>query len=63
MIVTAERVTFKRPNSEDVEIGLIIGEFGRHIIVDNDMNIVINCSIEAYYNDRKEFNLKPSFVG
>lgn len=58
MIVSAERVKFKRPNSDKTEIGLMIGEFGRHLIVDNDMNIVINCSLEKYINDSIQFNLK-----
>ena len=46
MIIDVERVTFKRPNSDKEELGLMIGEFGRHIIIDNDMNIVINCYLE-----------------
>ena len=62
MIVTVERVKFKRPNSETVELGLMIGEFGRHLIIDNYMNIVINCSLEGYCNDRKEYTLNPSFI-
>ena len=57
MIIDVERVTFKRPNSDKEELGLMIGEFGRHIIIDNDMNIVINCYLEKYINDRIQFNL------
>ena len=62
MIIDVERIKFKRPNSEKEELGLMIGEFGRHIIIDNDMNIVINCSLEGYCNDRKEYNLNPGFI-
>ena len=57
MIVTVERMKFKRPNSDKEEIGLMIGEFGRHIIIDNDLNIVINCSLEKYIDDSINFNL------
>ena len=57
MIINVERVKFKRPNSDKEELGLMIGEFGRHIIIDNDMNIVINCSLEKYINDKIEYNL------
>ena len=57
MIIEVERVRFKRPNSDKEELGLMIGEFGRHIIIDNDMNIVINCYLEKYINDRIQFNL------
>ena len=57
MIISVERVKFKRPNCEKEEIGLMVGEFGRHIIVDSDMNIVINCSLEKYANDSINFNL------
>ena len=62
MLVSVERVKFKRPNSDKIEIGLLVGEFGRHCIIDNGMNIVINCSLESYYNDRTEYNLNPSFI-
>lgn len=57
MIVDVQRVKFKRPNSNKEEIGLMVGEYGRHIIIDNDLNIVINCSLEKYINDRILFNL------
>ena len=57
MIVDVQRVKFKRPNSDKEEIGLMVGEFGRHIVIDNDLNIVINCSLEKYVNDRILFNL------
>lgn len=57
MIIEVERIKFKRPSSNKQELGLMIGEFGRHIIVDNDMNIVINCSLEKYINDKIQFNL------
>ena len=57
MIISAERVKFKRPNSNKEEIGLMIGEFGRHIIIDNDMNIVINCSLEKYFCDKVNYDL------
>lgn len=57
MIIDVERIKFKRPNSNKEELGLMIGEFGRHIIIDNDMNIVINCSLQKYINDRIQFNL------
>lgn len=57
MTIDVEKVNFKRPNSDKEESGLMIGEFGRHIIIDTDMNIVINCSLEKYTNDRMQFNL------
>ena len=57
MIAEVQRVKFKRPSSDKEEIGLLIGEFGRHVIVDNDLNVVINCSLESYINDRIQFNL------
>lgn len=57
MILDVQRVKFKRPNSNKEEIGLMIGEFGRHLIVDNDLNIVINCSFEKYIDNRVQFNL------
>lgn len=57
MIISAERVKFKRPNSDKEELGLMVGEFGRHIIIDNDLNIVINCSLEKYMCDKVEFDL------
>ena len=57
MIIDVERIKFKRHNSDKEELGLMVGEFGRHIIIDNDMNIVINCSLEKYINDRIQFNL------
>ena len=57
MIVDVERIKFNRPNSDKAELGLLLGEFGRHIIIDNEMNIVINCSLEKYINDRIQFNL------
>lgn len=57
MIIDVERVKFKYPSSDKEKIGLMIGEFGRHIIIDNDLNIVINCSLEEYINDRIQFNL------
>lgn len=57
MIISAERIKFKRPNSDKEEPGLLVGEFGRHIIIDNDLNIVINCSLEKYMCDKVEFNL------
>lgn len=57
MIVRAEIVKFKRPNSDKEEVGVMIGNFDRHIIIDNDLNIVINCSIEKYLNDDIIFNL------
>lgn len=57
MILDVERVKFKRPNSDKIEVGLLIGEFGRHIIVDDCLNVVINCSLESYANDSKSFEL------
>ncbi len=57
MIMKAEVVKFKRPNSDKEEVGVMLGEFGRHIIIDNDLNIVINCSLERYTNDNITFNL------
>lgn len=57
MLVSAERVKFKRPNSTKVELGLMIGTFGRHLIIDNELNIVLNCSIEEYCKDIIHFDL------
>lgn len=57
MIISAERIKFNRPNSNKEEIGLMVGEVGRHIIIDNDMNIVINCSIKKYFNDSTNYDL------
>lgn len=58
MIITAERVKFKRPSSDKEELGLMVGEFGlRHIIIDNDLNIVTNYRLEKHMWDRVEFNL------
>ena len=57
MIIKAEVVKFKRPNSDKEEVGVMLGEFGRHVIIDNDLNIVINCSLEKYTNDSITFNL------
>ena len=56
-VIEIQCVTFKRPNSNVLEKGIIIGEFGRHIIIDKDLNIVINCSLESYECNKIEFNL------
>lgn len=57
-VIHVETVKFKRPNSKEVETGVLLGEFGRHIIVDNCLNVVINCSLEGYNNDSVVFTLE-----
>lgn len=52
MIITYETVKFRRPNSDKIELGFQISDtFDRKIIIDTDMNIVLNYSLEAYKCD------------
>lgn len=53
----AETVHFKRPDSDIMEIGVMIGKDDKHIIVDSNLNIIINCSIEHYENNQQVFSL------
>lgn len=57
IIFTAETVEFKRPDSEKIEHGIMVGHDDKHIIIDQDLNIVINCSIEHYNNNQTRFIL------
>lgn len=57
VIFTAETVEFKRPDSEKIEHGLMVGYDDKHVIIDSDLNIVINCSIEHYNNNQTRFIL------
>ncbi len=57
IIFTAETVEFKRPDSEKIEHGLMVGHDDKHVIIDSDLNIIINCSIEHYNNNQKRFIL------
>lgn len=51
-------VEFIRHNSNTIERGLEIGEPGRHVIIDSEMNIIINCKIHKWLNDVHKFNLE-----
>lgn len=56
--LVAETVCFKRPNSDKLEEGVMIGfPCDGHVIIDADLNIVINCSIEHYNNNQQTFPL------
>lgn len=58
----AETVAFKRPNSDKLEEGVMIGfPYDRQVIIDSDLNIVINCSIEHYHNNQQTFILNNQF--
>lgn len=58
----AETVCFKRPNSDKLEEGVMIGFPGdRYVIIDSDLNIVISCSLEHYHNNQQTFNLNNQF--
>lgn len=60
--LVVETVCFKRPNSNVVEQGVMIGFPGdRHVIIDSDLNIVINCSLEHYHNNQQIFTLNNQF--
>lgn len=60
--LVAETVCFKRPNSDILEEGVMIGfPSDRHVIIDADLNIVINCSLEHYHNNQQTFNLNNQF--
>lgn len=59
--MVAQTVSFKRPNSDILEEGVMVGFFGRHVIIDSDLNIVINCSLEHYHNNQQTFNLNNQF--
>lgn len=59
--LVAETVCFKRPNSDTLEEGVMIGIDDRHVIIDSDLNIVINCSLEHYHNNQQTFNLNNQF--
>lgn len=59
--LVAETVCFKRPNSDVAEQGVMIGIDDRHVIIDSDLNIVLNCSIEHYHNNQQTFNLNNHF--
>lgn len=60
--LVAETICFKRPNSDTLEEGVMIGFPGdRHVIIDADLNIVLNCSLEHYHNNQQTFNLNNQF--
>lgn len=53
--LVAETVCFKRPNSNKMEEGVMMSIDDRHIIIDSYLNIVLNYSIENYYNNQRTF--------
>lgn len=60
--LVAETVCFKRPNSDILEEGVMVGFSGDgHVIIDSNLNIVINCSLEHYHNNQQVFPLNNQF--
>ena len=56
-IIQGQVVIFKRPNSDRLESGLCVGYEDRHLIIDQDLNVVINCSIQQYMGEETRFML------
>lgn len=56
-IIEGQVVIFKRPNSDKLEFGLYVGYEDHHLIIDQDLNVVINCSIEQYMGEETRFIL------
>ena len=57
MVIQGQVVKFKRPNSDIIEEGVVIGYYDRHVIIDKDLNVVINCSYEQWIGEEISFVL------
>lgn len=56
-IIEGQVIIFRRPNSDKLESGLCVGYEDHHLIIDQDLNVVINCSIEQYIGEETRFIL------
>jgi len=56
-IIEGQVVRFKRPDSDKIESGVIIGYEDKHLIIDEHLNVIINCSIEQYVGEETRFIL------
>lgn len=61
-IVTVETIKFKRPSSDNIEVGIrVSNDAGRAIIIDKDLNPIVNASYEGYLGDAVNYPLDLEF--
>ena len=61
-VVNVETVKFKRPSSDNIEVGIRVSDnSGKAIIIDKDLNPIVHASYEGYLGDVESYPLNLDF--